>query len=267
MAPETKDIAPSELAAAVAEEGRGRSRYLFLDFDGTLVDFALDPEKVVVSDAAAAVLRRLAETSQTRPVIVSGRTRNFLESRLAELNLDIAAEHGRLFRRHSTSTWEVIPPQIAPNNLAGFIPLLTAYVHRVPGSLIEIKEFSLTWHYRAVDADYLPLAAELEQQISKCIPPDLMLVSGDMVLEICPARGGKGRFIDWYFDQSGQIPDKSSYCVAIGDDRTDEEMFRSLRRRRGRTVKVGLGETCADLRLPDSAAVVAFLGDLLAAEI
>lgn len=262
MPSETKEIAPADLAAAVAEKGRGHTQYLYLDFDGTLVDFASDPEKVVVSDAAGTVLRKLSQTSQTIPVIVSGRTRNFLESRFAGIEIDIAAEHGRLFRSRSKVSWEVIPPQIASGDLTGFLPLLEAYTDRVPGSLVERKEFSLTWHYRAAAPGDRALVAELEREILKSMPPDLKLVSGEKVFEICPVSGGKGRFLDWYIDDSGQVSGQTNYFLSVGDDRTDEEMFQSLQLRGGTTVKVGPGETCADFRLPDSKAVAAFLNEL-----
>ena len=264
MPRETKEIAPVDLAAAMAEEGRGRNQYLYLDFDGTLVDFANEPENVVMSDAAGTVLGKLSETSQTIPVVVSGRTRNFLESRFAGIEIDIAAEHGRLFRRRSKAAWEVIPPQTASGDLTGFLPLLKSYTERVPGSLIERKEFSLTWHYRAAAAGDRTLVAELEREILKIMLPDLKLVSGEKVLEICPASGGKGRFLDWYIEDSGQVSGQTNYFLAVGDDRTDEEMFQSLHLRGGTAVKVGSGETCADFRLPDTKAVVAFLNQLAA---
>ena len=38
-------------------------------------------------------------------------------------------------------------------------PILQLYVDRLPGALLEEKEFSLAWHYRRADPDQASLRA------------------------------------------------------------------------------------------------------------
>ncbi|MBO9640801.1 MAG: hypothetical protein J7576_21720, partial [Siphonobacter aquaeclarae] len=52
--------------------------------------------------------------------------------------------------------------------------------------------------------------------------------------------------------------DQYDFILAIGDDRTDEDMFRALTDR-AVTIKVGQQKTLARYSLPDTAAVLSFL--------
>ena len=75
---------------------------------------------------------------------------------------------------------------------------------------------------------------------------------GKRVLEIRPKGYDKGVAAERL---AAEHPDRTP--VVIGDDTTDEEAFRATEG--GVTIKVGPGPTAAEHRLPDVAAVVAYL--------
>ena len=83
---------------------------LFLDFDGTLVDLAPQPDAVHVPPELVQVLQRLAERLDGALAVVSGRRLADLDHFLAPLKLPLAAEHGALRRLASGRLTVPRPP-------------------------------------------------------------------------------------------------------------------------------------------------------------
>jgi trehalose 6-phosphate phosphatase len=81
-----------------------------------------------------------------------------------------------------------------------------------------------------------------------------------MVLELRPADVDKGTAIRDFMAEppfSGRIP------LFLGDDATDEFGFAAVNAMGGLAVKVGEGESVAGCRMPDVAAVRAWLASIL----
>jgi trehalose 6-phosphate synthase/phosphatase len=73
----------------------------------------------------------------------------------------------------------------------------------------------------------------------------VQVIEGRMVLELRPRGASKGMVVPRIVEKGPRGP-----LVAIGDDRTDEEMFAALPRD-GVAIRVGDGPTCASYRLAD----------------
>ena len=71
---------------------------LFLDFDGTLVDIASQPDAVRVEDGVVPALEALHHCLQGALVIITGRTLADIDHYLAPLRLNVASEHGAQHR-------------------------------------------------------------------------------------------------------------------------------------------------------------------------
>lgn len=254
---------PKLLADTVISVAAGRRIRLFIDFDGTLTDFTSDPESVRLPVTAAEALRGLISHSQAVPVIVTGRSRGSLRSAIGELNIDMAAEHGRTFRSNDSLNWKFIVSPEAAKDLVQILPLFERFAAKVPGSFVEKKEFSLTWHYRMADEIGENRLGELKQEVEKIITPQLRVVQGKKVLEITSASGGKGDFINWYC-KAEKISCDRELIIAAGDDSTDEDMFSATNHLDGISVKVGPGETSAKFRLTGPGAVISFIQELAA---
>src|SRR5574337_1304518 len=71
-----------------------RRHALFLDFDGTLVDIAAEPQAVQVEPDVVASLRALHDALDGAVAIVTGRSAADIDRFLAPLCLALACEHG-----------------------------------------------------------------------------------------------------------------------------------------------------------------------------
>ena len=102
------------------------------------------------------------------------------------------------------------------------------YTERTPGSFIEHKRSSLTWHYRLADPVYGSWQAKecqvnLENTIISKMP--LEVLTGKKNIEVRPTSMNKGEIVKKLLSSYS----KADFIFCVGDDRTDEDMFRVLR--------------------------------------
>lgn len=119
------------------------SNALFLDFDGTLVDFADQPESVIVPPPLPALLLALFNALDGAVALVSGRSIESVDSLLQLPSIPIAGGHGAEWRLNGVS-------QTAELNSADFlaaVQLMTTFAdsHNL---LFENKSHSFALHFR-----------------------------------------------------------------------------------------------------------------------
>lgn len=225
----------------------------FFDLDGTLADFCLRPEDVRIAPPAREALQRLAARSGA-VAVVSGRALDQIEGLIAPLQVPAAGIHG-VERRDATGATHRLPPQDLPP------PTLAASLERalapLTGAFVEDKGAALALHYRAQPAHAAAILTIAQAAVAR--HPQLRLQPGKYVVELKPARADKGRAIAAFLSEA---PFAGRQPFFIGDDRTDEAGFDVVNAAGGVTVKVGPGETLATYRLPDVAAVAAWLQTL-----
>ena len=228
---------------------------VLLDYDGTLVDFAEVPELAEPDGELLRLLHDLAARPRTEVHIVSGRTRETLESWLGALPIGLHAEHGLSSRAPGAATWvsATLPPQgWRPAVLA----LMRAFAALTPGALVEEKDAGVAWHYRRADQELgrtrarallLELAPILGQAAAE-------ILLGVKVIEVLARGVHKGRLVPMLVARAPV----GALMVAIGDDRTDEDLFTALPQD-ALAVHVGPEPTMASIRLAGITEVRALL--------
>jgi trehalose 6-phosphate synthase/phosphatase len=101
------------------------------------------------------------------------------------------------------------------------------------GSFIERKICALTWHYRealgqpTTEDNARDCQSELEQGVAKRW--DIEVMTGKANLEVRPTFINKGEIVkslvQSYGNEIGAMPE---FLICLGDDFTDEDMFRAL---------------------------------------
>jgi len=236
-----------------------RRLVLLLDYEGTLVPRATSPEQAVPDEALLTLLCRLAARRRTEVHLLSGRTTGFLERWFGRLPLHLHAEHGSCSRAVGRREWErrSIP---APGWQEAVRPVLADFARRTTGAMVEVKEAALAWHWRAADPEIGSRQAnELGLHLGQLLGNlPLEVIWGDRVLEILPHGVHKGVVTG---ELAGALL-SGNLLVAMGDDRTDEDLFAALP---PESVSVVVGErpSRARYRLRDAWEARAFLGKLL----
>jgi len=229
---------------------------LFLDFDGTLVDLAPQPDAVIVPSGLVSTLEALNKYLHGAVALISGRPIEQIDSFLHPLRLAVAGVHGTERRR---SDGEVSLLSTHPLQLVEETALALKAQH--PLLRVENKRGSVALHYRqAPELEPLCLRA---MQAAVEESPGLALLRGKMVVEAKPGGASKGHAIEAFLHEApflGRSP------VFIGDDATDEVGFATVQRLRGLGIKVGEGPTVAWQRLDSPADLRNLLQAALAAK-
>jgi trehalose 6-phosphate synthase/phosphatase len=231
-------------------------RALLLDYDGTLVPFAKEPKHAQPDGELIELLHTLGSDPANRVTIISGRPRKTLEEWVGDLPISLIAEHG-VWLRNQGEDWRMLKT-MTTDWKDRVRPLLQLYVDRLPGALLEEKEFSLAWHYRRADPEQASqLAKELVDDLTGYTRNiDVQVFEGNKVIEIRNSGVNKGSAaLEWLKDYA---PD---FILGIGDDWTDEDLFRALPPN-AYSVRVGLANTAARYYLSGPVTVRKMLREL-----
>ncbi len=214
-----------------------------LDYDGTLAEIAPRPE---LARPHPEVPRLLVALARRHPVyLVTGRRVRDLEGLLGPLGIPVFGVHGA----EEGVLGGGVQSRLGEEERSR-VRALFDRVPRIEGLWVEDKGAALALHYRgAPDEGAVERALS---ELSRDLPPGVVALWGKRVLELRPAAASKGAV-------ALEVARRHPHCtpVAIGDDRTDEEMFAALPH--AVTIKVGPGPTSARYRLGGVEEVVRYL--------
>lgn len=224
---------------------------LFLDLDGTLVDFAAHPEQVVASEELRLLLANLAREMHGAVALVTGRTIASADAVLDGALVHVAGIHG-LERRDGQSVERALDDR-APIEAALTDARVLIAKHALQAD-IEDKGLALALHYRRA-----PEFADATRRAAADIAHrhGLSILEGKMVVEL---KLGQRTKADAVADFMASPPFANRKPIAIGDDITDEDAFRAVANLGGHSVLVGEErQTAARFHLPDTRAVFTWL--------
>jgi trehalose 6-phosphate phosphatase len=223
---------------------------LFLDLDGTLVDFAMTPDGIEVCDNLRTLLRHLQSDLNGRVAVISGRALTDLDAHLDLRNLALSGSHG-LERQHADGRKDrAKPPESVPAAIAD------ASAFAADHDLIaEPKPGGVALHFRA--------KPDLEAAVDRFVASSahrhgLVVQKGAMVRELRAPGRNKGDVVRQFMDEA---PFNEGRPIVLGDDLTDEDAFQMAIDLGGAGILVGPERpSAATYRLPDVAAVKDWLG-------
>lgn len=225
----------------------------FLDFDGTLVDFAPRPEDVRLADTERDLLNSLYDRCNGAVAILSGRDLDSLRPHLQGLPVIRSGSHGAQIEIDGI-------PSLAAGAGEG---IETAFRILKPIAddsdlLIERKAAAIALHYRARPEMECEVKANIDRLASE--HAELKAVHGKLVSELASNAYNKGTALLQLGDHpqfAGRIP------VAVGDDTTDEDMFKAARSIGGLGIRIGPGPTAANYRFETRRNFVTWLAQSL----
>ena len=255
----TPELSDADLLPfATSAPGR---KALFLDYDGTLRAFVDDPALATPEPPLRAVLHTLSGRDDLDVFIVSGRDLAFLRRHLGAHGFTLVAEHGHAFCGPDAEERR-LQPEPDPRWMPAIAAVMERFARATPGAHVERKAAGLVWHHRRAEPERghrqaLRLVRDLEAATAG---QPLAVSRGHCIVEVTSRGTDKGVAVDHFLRGAGAAGGPYAAALCIGDDRTDEAMFRTLREDpEAITVKVGPGETEAKFRVPDAGRVLAVL--------
>ncbi|MHA1108606.1 MAG: trehalose-phosphatase [Alphaproteobacteria bacterium] len=226
---------------------------LFLDVDGTLVEFAPTPDAVKVGRRLVDLLDRLNATLGGAVALVSGRPIAKLDELFAPLRLPAAGNHG-LERRDMSGN--LTAPGVEPASLDPVRSAFERFADENIGIVVEDKGASVALHYRLAP-EAAAAVESLADDVLRDLGPGFRIQRGKMLVELRPDGADKGSAIESFMADppfAGRVP------VFIGDDVTDEDGFAAVNRMGGFSIRVGRPNgSVAGWRVADIGAVLDWL--------
>jgi trehalose 6-phosphate phosphatase len=241
--------------------------WLFLDYDGTLADFAPTPEDVDPDPALVELITRLARHSRFRVAVVSGRRLGHVQRLVPVPGVLLAGTYGIELQTPEGKCVDRLPFESVRPTLDVLKPLWSALIAGRNGFFLEDKGWALALHARfADDEETEEVLADARRQadvkVKQATSGLFRLLGGHKFLEIGPRLAHKGLTVDHLLDQ---YPWPGALPLYLGDDDKDEEAFGVVKAREGVAVVVASEprETKADLRLKSPHAARRWLEMLL----
>jgi trehalose 6-phosphate phosphatase len=192
------------------------------DYDGTLAPIVSAPDRAHMRPATRLLLKDVARRYPC--VVISGRSRDDLVNRLRDIPLvHVSGNHG-------LEPWAEDPRYI--RQAQRWVQQLTPRLAPHRGIVIENKTYSISIHYRAARDKQLALSAidEAARDLRGA-----RRIGGRMVVNFIPKGAPtKGKALERACRLL--VCDSALY---VGDDETDEDVFRALDRERLVGIRVG----------------------------
>jgi trehalose 6-phosphate phosphatase len=238
---------------------------IYLDYDGTLADFAKTPDDIHPDQELIDLLKKLNNDPRIQPAVISGRRLSHIRTLIPITGIWLAGTYGI----------ELIDPTGARINRTDYDkvrpvldkikPQWQELTQTHPDLYLEDKGWSLALHAKFVD---LLTAEKILQQAQNIldtveIPSEnFRILGGHKFLEIAPLLANKSLTIEYLLTRN---PLEGALLIYIGDDDKDEEAFKALFKYHGVAIKV-CNQPCdtkAQLQINNTNSVRQFLSSLL----
>lgn len=245
-----KRISAGIIGAIKMKYNQAKQRLILLDYDGTLASLNTRPENAKPTPELIATLQKLVSDPANHVVVNSGRDHFTLENGWEIYLLQWLRNMVLSIRKMASGTKH---KQSGMEFRIGVH--LEAFVEKTPRSHLEVKETTLAWHYRESDAWLGALRAQqlINVLVNICIQQKLQIIQGDKVVEIKSPDYNKGSEVRRQLEKKHY-----DFIIAMGDDTTDEDMFKALPVN-AVTIKVGYVSEAASYNMPSQTEVLPFL--------
>lgn len=211
--------------------------WLFLDYDGTLVEFSRSPEIIQPVPQVIGLVRLLAEKPRLCVAVISGRSLHDLQALLPVEGIFLAGTYGI----------ELITPQGERIQREDY-GLIRPYLDRLKpqwqeiidgrrGYYLEDKGWALALHARfAPEAEAIRLISSVQHTLDQeLITDEFRLIKQKKFLEVSTAKAHKGKTVSFLLNS---FPLPGARLLYIGDDTNDAEAFETIHANAGVAVSV-----------------------------
>jgi trehalose-phosphatase len=231
-------------------------KVLLLDYDGTLAPFHVNPGEAIPYPGVREVLDKIMQAPGTRLVIITGRwIKDFVPLLRLQNQPEIWGSHG-LERLKADGSYEIGP--IEEEVLPGLVAA-DEWVESVGLSdRCEEKPGCLAFHWRGMgEASIREMRERILREWSLFAERwGLKLIEFDGGVELRVPGRNKGDAVSTILGETGKV----AAAAYLGDDRTDEHAFKSIKGRGlGVLVREAFRPTYADVWIKPPEELLAFL--------
>jgi trehalose 6-phosphate phosphatase len=211
--------------------------WLFLDYDGTLADFAPTPEHVEPDPELVTLLTQLATHPRFRVAVVSGRRLKHVQALVPVPGIILAGTYGIELQTADGQQIDQLPYEEVRPTLSALKPRWESLIAGREGFFLEDKGWTLALHARfANDGEAETVLTTARRQATRAASSGpFRVLGGHKFLEIGPQLAHKGHTVKLLLEQyawAGSLP------LYLGDDDKDEEAFNVIQANGGIAILV-----------------------------
>jgi len=239
---------------------------IFLDYDGTLADFAPSPDMILPDPQIIFLIEDLVSSPGVYPAIISGRRLAHMQKLLPLKGLLLGGTYGIEMQLPNGDLYTRIPFEQVRPTIEKLLPLWRELIVKTTGFYLEDKGWSLALHARFADPSESIMVMTSARHIAQAQKPgsNFLLSGNSQFLELAPIEANKAMAVQLVLNE---MTPKDSLIIYLGDDEKDEEAFVKILAAEGYAVRVSAKpvETRAQYQIEGPKQVRAWLGNLLAA--
>jgi trehalose 6-phosphate phosphatase len=197
--------------------------FLFLDYDGTLAEFAPNPDIVLPDDELIQLLTRLNAHPKVELAVVSGRRLGHIRNLVPVQDIWLAGSYGVEMITPDGNEIDLLSYDELRPRLEEVKPIWEVLVKGRDEFYLEDKGWSIAIHANGENKKEVDAVIEKANEIY--VPEGFILQGNDHFVELCPPEAEKGnsiRHILSLVDQEDKTP------IFLGDDDRDESAFEAV---------------------------------------
>lgn len=233
---------------------------IFFDYDGTLTPIVNKPEEAILDDKTREVLRKLSFCTNIYLGIISGREIKDIKNKIKLRRIYYAGNHG--LQIEGPGIKFVHPQALKFRHFLQKIKVsLINELSSIEGVGIEDKRYTLSIHYRNVNPSDLREFRKIVNNLLSGLKKEnkIKIKSGKKVIEVHPPLNwDKGKCVQLLRN----IINPNYPCFYVGDDVTDESVFKILKKK-DCSVVIGKKKSCAQYFFNSSKEFISFLNDMV----
>lgn len=240
--------------------------WLFLDYDGTLADFAPNPDVILPDEEVESLVAALAKCRGVRVSVISGRRLAHVQRLVPVASILRAGTYGVEMQLPDGEAIDRVDFATIRPILDAIKPRWASLIENREGYYLEDKEWAIALHGRRAQDDQVDVVLSDAQEIADHVLADVKprlfrVLGGYKFLEVGPRLAHKGRTVQHLVER---YPYDDALLVYFGDDDKDEEAFAVIQEHGGLCVLVSAEEreSLADCRLESPAQTRAWLWSL-----
>jgi len=213
----------------------------FFDYDGTLAPIAQTPQEAVIPKEAKGLLKKLSQKPNCTLAIMSGRALEDIKHVVGLKDIIYAGNHGLEIEGPKIKFESQVSPRLK-SVIRNIYEDMVSRLSKIKGVLIEDKGLAISVHYRLVDEkdmqEFLGIFSDITEPLT--VRNRVTIKEGKKVYEIRPpVAWDKGKTALWLLArQQFLVGEDKILPVYLGDDITDEDGFKALKKK-GLTIFVG----------------------------
>ena len=211
--------------------------WLFLDYDGTLADFAPTPDFIFPHPEIVRLLEQLARKPNVRVTILSGRRLDHIRSLVPISRIFLAGTYGIELLTPAGEVLRRVNYDVIRPALEAIKPEWARITGNREGFFLEDKGWALALHARFADDEEAEqvLTQAMQAVGAELLGEEFRILGGHKFLEIAPQLASKKDTVAYLL---GRYPLPDARLIYIGDDDKDEEAFPLIHDHRGVAIKV-----------------------------